>query len=317
MLEKIKNKKMTMRIVSVIISIFLWLMIISTVNPTITQTVRNIPVEFVGEKNLIDKNLIVIDEDITVDAKIRGPRSAVIDALSNITAGVDLSQVTTSGEKQLEVKIVTNTLGVTTGNDGVTVNVKVDDIIEKSVPVSVVNTNTEKSKDKIVICTPVEEKVVLQGSRIQLENIIKAEIVVDASTDDDKQKKSCEYVLKNSAGEKQEDLALVSHKNVIDVAVNVYEKRTMKIVPILDEKNAKLYSINSVSFPNETIDVGVDDKYIGPDELKAICNPDKASGNGEYEFRLAVPSSVHIADENKIFTAKIELKKKDETEEKE
>lgn len=103
------------------LAIALWLVITYTVNPTITQQVNNIPVSFAGETELAARGLVLINKKNidSVNAKIRGARSSVINALSTISATIDVSDITSKGSKTEDVSVDIGVSGVSI-TDGLT-----------------------------------------------------------------------------------------------------------------------------------------------------------------------------------------------------
>ena len=58
MLDKLKNSKMAARLLSVVFAVAIWLALTYTVNPTITQTVKNVSVTYTGENELVARGLV-------------------------------------------------------------------------------------------------------------------------------------------------------------------------------------------------------------------------------------------------------------------
>lgn len=101
----LKSKKVQ-AILSLLIAIGLWMYVMGTVDPTVTTTVRNIPVEKVNEQVLKDLGMkATLESPDTVDIVIKGARSNVNEAKkSDITATVDVSNCE-YGENEAKIKI--------------------------------------------------------------------------------------------------------------------------------------------------------------------------------------------------------------------
>ncbi len=93
-------------ILSLLIAAGLWIYVMGTVDPTVTSTVRGVPVEKVNEKVLRDMGLTaMLERPETVDIVIKGARSDVNEAKkSDITATVDVSNCD-YGENEAKIKI--------------------------------------------------------------------------------------------------------------------------------------------------------------------------------------------------------------------
>ncbi|MBQ7793262.1 MAG: hypothetical protein IJ366_01960, partial [Clostridia bacterium] len=153
MADKVKNLPLTMKFFSVILAIILWLILTYTVNPTITQNVKNIPVTFNGTETLASKGLVLINtEELDgVDVKIRGARSSVINALSSIRASVDVSDINSSGTWNEYVSFDMGVSGVSIeGRNNALISVEVDELVEKSIPVKVLQNGGDKNRANII-----------------------------------------------------------------------------------------------------------------------------------------------------------------------
>lgn len=93
-------------ILSLLIAIGLWMYVMGSVDPTVTATVNNIPVEKINEKVLKDLGMsATLDAPETVNIVIKGARSNVNEAKkSDIVATVDVSNCE-YGENEAKIKI--------------------------------------------------------------------------------------------------------------------------------------------------------------------------------------------------------------------
>lgn len=101
----LKNKKVQ-AVLSLLIAIGLWIYVIGSVDPTVTTTVRNIPVEMTNQKVLKELGMsAALVEPETVDITIKGARSNVNEAKkSEISATVDVSNCE-YGENEAKIRI--------------------------------------------------------------------------------------------------------------------------------------------------------------------------------------------------------------------
>lgn len=101
----LKNRNVR-AILSLLIAIGLWIYVMGTVDPTVTTTIRNIPVEKINEKVIKDMGMTAtLEHPETVDIVIKGARSNVNEAKkSEIVAEVDVSNCE-YGENEAKIKI--------------------------------------------------------------------------------------------------------------------------------------------------------------------------------------------------------------------
>ena len=95
--------------VSLLLSLVIWIYVVSTENAVVTQVFRGVKVEVIGEDVLQNsRNLIVTDMDTsTVRVEIRGPRR-IVDALDSddLQAQIDVSKLSRAAYASMKYKIV-------------------------------------------------------------------------------------------------------------------------------------------------------------------------------------------------------------------
>ena len=142
-MKKIYNSKIFLLVVSLIISLALWLYVTSQESEEYRQTLRGVRVELVGENLLKDnKNLVVTDLSTnTVSVEITGPRRVVASLSSDsVTAQIDVSKLSQSAYTSLQYSLSFPN-GTDTSNLIVnrkvpdTVNFTVSKLNSKSIPV--------------------------------------------------------------------------------------------------------------------------------------------------------------------------------------
>lgn len=181
-----KNKVLTL-LLSLVISFGLWLYVVTVISPEFEVTVYNVPVELVGSGYLDAKGMMVISDtkDLKVDLTLRGNRSDLKKYNnSNITAIVDLSQITHAGDHQLEcsASFQTGSAEVVSKNPG-QIAVTVADKLTKTVPVEItyigsVPEGYEAERQDVEMD---HTTVTVSGPKKTIDRIASAGIVVDLS----------------------------------------------------------------------------------------------------------------------------------------
>ena len=317
MLEKVKNSRFTMKLFSLALAIALWLVITYTVNPTITQQVNNIPVSFAGETELAARGLVLINKKNidSVNAKIRGARSSVINALSTISATIDVSDITSKGSKTEDVSVDIGVSGVSiTGRFDLSVTLTVDELVEKEVPVRVLQSGSEKNKQMLVLSESESKKITLRGAKSELEKISAAEVSVDISGLESELTRELSYILVNADNAKISCETLVNPPETVAVTSHIYPRKTVAVKTVLAEGKDE-YELTVKSQSKDKIDVGISEGAENITELYATFEPeDFRVGQDEYTVELNLPEGVHIPEESKSVTVKLSLEKKLERE---
>ena len=103
-----KRNKIISLLLAAVISVSLWVYVVTTVTPEDSQWIRNIPVTFANEDGLFsDRNLTLTQgRNATVDLKVYGKRQDLLKlSNSNIAITADLSDVLGPGEWQLRYTV--------------------------------------------------------------------------------------------------------------------------------------------------------------------------------------------------------------------
>ncbi len=310
MFDKFKNSKLTMRLFSVIIAVVIWLSIIHTLNPVISQQVNFIPVTFTGEGILTSNGLVVLDKDDigTVGVKVRGPRNSVIKAMSTITAKVNLSDITSVGEWTGDVTFDIGVAGVSIdGRATSKVTLTIDKLSEKEIPVVVKKTGSEKDRDKILASVPEIETVKVTGAASELSDVKALVIPIDASDIKEDKTEEYSYYFINNEDEKHDFSSVKSGYNAITVTNTLMNKKTVTLDVILS-KNDHIYYLEKEWVSLDRIEVGVPDSF-DEDKIEVLFNPDiYREETEEYKLNVYAPDGVYVPFESREILAKLNLK---------
>lgn len=230
----LKNNKVNM-IIALLIAIVLWGYVAVEINPTSTQVVRNVPIQFVNEDRLNEDGLAVlsIDQD-TASVFYTGQRSKTNKLKADdFKVTVDLRGMT-EGSNVATVKV--------TGPDGVNIDTsnlqKVVVVIEKLASIDmkivprVINLGSDNNEPYIVEMSRKEVRVTGAMSLIDSVSSVRAEL--DANSVGETVKAvSCKLVPVDKSGETVKGVALESDtisiktlmlsKKTVDLNVNVTE----------------------------------------------------------------------------------------------
>ncbi len=176
-MKKLLESDNSLKVISVLIAICIWIYIAIVMDPPLEVTVRDLPIQFIGQDSLNAKNLAVISEsDTTVTIKVKGSRKKMGNYdMRTIIAKTDVSTVTEAGEHNLPIEIV-----VPFENQGISsrslysVAVKVEDMAERNIGIEVQTAGTlaESYMAGDIIRDP--ESVTVRGPRSAVEQISKA-----------------------------------------------------------------------------------------------------------------------------------------------
>ncbi len=313
MFEKLKSNKLMMKLISVIFAVIIWLILIYSVNPVISQQVNNVPVSISGEAELADRGFAVINKsDLgSVSVKIKGERTSVIKAMSVINANINLSNINDAGEWTQYVSFDTGVAGVMVdGRSNAVVKVKVDELVKKKIPVLTQQTGSEKDKNTIVASVPDKREITIQGAKSELAELKAIVAIVDLSNVDPDSEIDCKYYYIDNEDTKNELTSIVDSPETIKVNNTVYLRKTVPLTVQPRYKNDK-YKIDVKSMSKDKIDIGVDAyTVLDIESLPVIFDINQyIEGEDEYELSVDAGNGIYIPPENKKITVKLVLKK--------
>lgn len=179
------NKKwfasdLAFKIYSLLIAIFLWVFVIYDQNPDSTKIIRNIPVTYSNLDSLERSGYTVLKEDdLSVDFVVKGKRIS----LGNLSKDSVRASVTFSdfreGEYNLSIdaRLPENSMSVTDRSPA-TVRVKVEKLISKELPISIIYTGTNE-QGKLASGELKTETVTVSGPESVLNLVKSAKVSLD------------------------------------------------------------------------------------------------------------------------------------------
>jgi len=142
-IRRMKESKGLTVLLSILIACILWIFVVSSENPDIHDTIRNVPINLTGEEHLQESGLILVSQGADeVDLNLTGKRNALVNLTNkNILVSADLSDITTPGRYDLPCRVSLPdaiTGGAVTVDNGEShrVEVEVEYRTEKTVEIS-------------------------------------------------------------------------------------------------------------------------------------------------------------------------------------
>ena len=311
MLEKIKKSRLTLKLFSIVLAIVAWLIITYTIDPTISYYVKNVPVTLSGEEKLEEKGLVLTNkkEIETVNVRIRGARSAVINALDTISAKADISDITSEGNKTEEISVDVGVAGVVISDrSSPAVMVKIDRLVDKEVPVKISQSGTERNRQFIIASESDPEKLSLRGAKSELEKVRYALVSLDISTVEADITRPLPYTLVDAEEMRVNCDTLINAPSEINVTSHMYERRTLPISIVLPEKVRDNWTLSIKSQSKDKTDVGIIDAQSEVQSLEAVFDPASyRAGQEEYTLYIKAPDGIYLPESAQSLSAKLVL----------
>lgn len=301
-----------LKILSVLVAIFMWTFVTNSTNPNVNKVFRGIPVVIRNQDDLEKSGYTIIGDvdNFTTTVKLKGSREKLLDLKTdNIFASVDIADLT-EGVHTLGVKVETPT-GVSVEEiDPNQVNLNIQKVLEKKLPVNYVISDQIKD-GRIVELNEIKPKeITVKGPASSINKVDRAEIRIDDANLLDGKVHNISINVLDRSGKAIENL------NVSDDDANIsFRVFETKRVPV------EIDAIGSIKSSYEIISATVAPDSVvlkGPEsiikEIESVhtqpINFNNLRSNSNGEVKLKIPESVEVYDGDNVVNYKIEIQKK-------
>jgi YbbR domain-containing protein len=295
-------------ILALIVAICLWAYVLGQVNPTVTITIRDIPITFLNEETLEKNGLTVLNTSANyVNITISGQRTAatrVKESDFKVTADLEALPV---GESTVRLN-VTGPSGVKIDNvnlEKITVNV--DEKITDNKPINVVINGDVTGGKEAYVMEVSQSSVAVTGAKTLVDKVEYVKAIINAGElRDTAVTLVAELTPVNKDGANIENLTLAF--NQIETEVILLDKKSVTLeVPIINKDSGDLE--RTVTVPKTVTIKGseADLKNVTSITCKTLdlSNVDKDT---TLHLEPILPTGIQLADESVNLTAKVTVK---------
>lgn len=226
----LKNNKLNM-VIAFVLAISLWAYVLDATKVTSTETIRNVPIDFINENILQEDQLVVLNKGVdTINIVVSGERSIVSKIKTrDFKVICDLSNAVL-GENNLPINVTEYPASVKIESiSDMSINVSVDVYKEASKNVEAV-CKTELGENQEVVIQDVEaEKVLVKGPSILVDKVAKVNAVFKGKE------------LFNGSSQVEAKLIPVNKSGKEVEGVELSEYRTNVTAKIIQVKTVPLY----------------------------------------------------------------------------
>lgn len=297
MIRDIFKSDITIKIISVLLGILLWLYVLNIDNPYEEKSLT-IPLSIENRNVLQEKSLSLLNEDNinrNVEVIVRGRKEVINNVKSSdFEAVVDFAKIESEKDKTLRVELhhdiddITISLLVPRS-----INIKLENIVKGDFAVDVEVTGKPKEGYKVINMTQIPEEVTIEDIESIIETVGSIRSVVDISgLDKDKTiKKECKIY--NKEGKE----IPTTDKN-LSVEVKFEVAREVPIVPALKGKPANDYvEGHKILNPDKALIAGPSDIISNITELKTEpVDISNTKGNINVTSLINLPEGVRLID---------------------
>ena len=314
-LEKFKkingNSDKQLLILSIIVAIFMWAYVTTSTNPSTSRTFRNVPIIIQNQDKLEERGYTIVSKDdiTSVNVRLTGSRDNIVNLKADdIQAAINVMD-SRDGIKSVDVKIDTPSGISLESVDPSKVNLNIQRIIEKDMPVNVVIADKLKDGKIVEVNEQNPEVIKIKGPESAINQVDRIEAHIDDEEYLDGKIHNVNLEVLDKNGKVVEGVDL-DYKDV-NLSFLVYETKTVKVdLKVRGEvANGYAETLRAVS-PDTVIIKGPDQLIRDIEEISTqtiIAGYIRSSKSGE--VKLDLPKGVKVYDGDDSVNYKIEVQK--------
>ncbi len=303
----LKNNKLNL-IFALLIAICLWIYVMGEVNPTITSTIKNVPITFLNENSLESDDLVLLSvSSETVNVAISGQRSSVTKVKkSDIKVYADLDGYT-DGEYTITLKIVVPSSVELANSESQTITVVIDELVTATKPISISLTGDSSDDSEPYIVQISQGEVEVTGAKTLVDSIVTVDAPLEiAKVGTELKAFNVTLVPINKNGDQVEGVTLGTNR--ISVTAILLNKKTVKLdVPIIGEDEGG--ADRSITLP-KTITIKGSEESLAKVSSVTAESIDVSEIYEDTEITIVpiLPDGIEVATDSENLTAKITVK---------
>lgn len=320
MWSKFRNSHGFYAILAVLTAVICWLYVDLAQMPDANMTIKNIPVTFLGQEALEEKDLLILDEEPTIDIVVSGPRSVITKLnRNNIIITASSSNINEAGVYSLDCNITLPSAIISSSAKTVSVasrsaaavDVTVVEMVSKTIPIrpeftGTVAENRFYDDDSFVLQ---QKELEIRGEESVVNAVSYAKVVLNESNLTDTWTGWLDVILCDQEGQVLKPDNLTLETNSISVAFYVECTKEVPLTVTLapgggaTSDNAE-YTVSPPTITvsgQEVVLENLDEINLGTVDLSQVIT------NGEYQFTITTPSGVSSLSNVTSATVKVSV----------
>ena len=300
-----KNSNMGMKVLSVSIAIFIWLLVANTNDPVVTKRFTDIPVDIINEEALTDLGYAYeVTEGDEVTITVKGKNSIVGTlSISDFRAVADFSKLSEVDAVPIDVTVkkYTDQLEIMLGTVN-TMKIKKDEMISVSVPVNIVINGDAAEGYAPGKITGTPNLVRVTGPANLLDNAKAIIVEVDIDGIDHDVTTNVKPILYDADNKKIDSKQIAFDTPSISISIELWKTKKVQVSVEQEGEPADGYQLTSFDYEPKEIIVAAPDDILA--DLTTISLPavslDGLTENYEKDIDITeelLPDYVVLADD--------------------
>jgi YbbR domain-containing protein len=310
--EKLINKDMTKRILSVMLALLLWFYVITEQNPDITKDIT-IPVRLINSVFLEESNMVMMNDpsSFKLTLKLKG-KNKVLEKLneSTVEAVADMEGHRVKGDNFLDIKIngiPENVNILQKSAESLKVVLEPEISIQKSVQINIMGDPVKG----MAAMTPtlVPNDVIIMGAESVVQKVRSVRVDVDVADATGEIKRILPVRVLDENGKNISSITI--DPGYVEVSIPIASTKLVRLEPELSGKPAEGYKINNVSVaPSEILIIGNSQVLEGINSLKTEkIDIAGLADDVSKEVRLILPAGIEVQNAPEKFNVTVDIEK--------
>ena len=310
--RKLINKDLTIRILSVMLALLMWLYVITEQNPEITKDIT-VPIRLINTVFLEKNNMVLFDDsnNYKLTLKIKGKKNA-LDKVNETTvdAYADLEGHNLKGENFLKINIGGIPEGVdiiSKSAESLKVMLESKVSIQKSVHLNIMGNPSHGMAAMTPSIAPNE--VVITGAESQVNKIKSVRVDVDIASVNTEVRRILPVRVLDDSGKDIQNITI--EPGNVEVAIPIENTKRVSLEIDLSGQPAAEYLVNNITIqPEEILITGKQQALEGINSIKTE-KIDITEGTADIskEVKLEIPSGIEIVNANEKVNIFINIEK--------
>ncbi|HHU48695.1 MAG: YbbR-like domain-containing protein [Caldicoprobacterales bacterium] len=255
--SRLLKNNLSLKIISVIVAIILWLYAVSELNPETTKSINDIPVEIINEEILNERNLTLAEDPASsITVRIRGLANDIRKVnISNLKAVLDLGDIDWTGTQQVALDIE-GLLPREVKLDKIPeISVTIDKVTSKLIPVVVELTGQSEQGYHVHEPTVEPSTITVYGAQSLVESVVQGVVQLNLDKAVSTIDQSLLIKLVDAEGRTVESKYLNMRQSSALVTIPIYPVKTMAVKANVIGEPANGFVVDSISMDIEQIAV--------------------------------------------------------------
>lgn len=310
------TRNISLKILSLLLAVFLWVVILNVDDPVITERFEDIPVTKINENVLKSKDQVhtVISGD-TVDVKVKGKRS-IVEALriSNFQAVADLSELSVVNAVPIVVTVLKDGDELEIDQETFTMKVSLENLSTKQFRLDVMEKGTVTEGYYVKEKTARPNMIEVSGAESVINKIKEVVVEVDVTNQKESFNETAIPKVYDNNGTLMDSAKLTFNYEEIEVSVDLLKTKTVNL--FIEPKGTAYYGYEYVKFEYEPKQVVIAGEQEELDKVQYISGEyliDNKRNDFEDTVNIMdfIKEDIILIDENQNAVINIDIEKLD------